>query len=121
MCHDVGGDRSRPGPNLAGLADRMDRDRIIVAVVDPSREFAVGYRGVTIFTTDGQILRGYLWQIAAERVSYLDKQGRTGFVPAARIAELMIDEISEMWEGQTDELTDQEFANLIAYLGSLRM
>ena len=42
-CHDLEGSEAEAGPKLNGIAERMDREKIIEAIIDPNAEIAEGF------------------------------------------------------------------------------
>ena len=42
-CHDLAGSEAEIGPKLDGISNRMDRQKIIEAILDPNAEIAEGY------------------------------------------------------------------------------
>ena len=48
------------GPNLAGIATRLDRDRLLLALTDPGKEIAEGFGVVNLTLTDGAVVSGAL-------------------------------------------------------------
>ncbi len=42
-CHDLEGSEADAGPKLNGIADRMTKEKLIEAIIDPNAEIAEGY------------------------------------------------------------------------------
>ncbi|MFN8706290.1 MAG: PVC-type heme-binding CxxCH protein, partial [Planctomyces sp.] len=58
-CHRVGnGDGREYGPNMAGLAKRSNRFKIVQSVIDPNAEVDAKYRSTLIITKDGAPVSG---------------------------------------------------------------
>src|SRR4051812_21662197 len=49
-CHTIDGTGSKVGPDLSGIGDKLQKDALIRAILEPSAEIAVGYSN-TLFTT----------------------------------------------------------------------
>jgi putative heme-binding domain-containing protein len=118
-CHSTSGGRSRSGPDLAGLGQRSSRDEIISSVLEPSRVLVPGYQRVTIVTQDGQTVSGLLKENGPDRVK-VQVRHRLKAVPWTEIEDMRVSPDSDMPEGLVDGLTPPEFADLIAFLESLR-
>lgn len=112
-CHDGG---SRLGPDLLGVANRLARDDLFAALVDPNREVAPPYRTVIATTRGGKIYHGILvyespnsslLQVSAEETVRIAGDALLSLQPSNR---------SLMPEGLLNDLTDQDLADLYAYL-----
>lgn len=116
-CHSAG---RALGPDLSGVAGRFSRDDLFTAILQPSRDVSSRYRTVSIATASGQVFQG---MIAYDAVDGLILQ--TGASTTVRIAG---DEIvarrpsaaSLMPSGLLDKLSDEQIADLYAYLAALR-
>ena len=67
-CHVVDGEGSDVGPDLTGVANRLNRSELLQTMVNPNARIAPGYGSVTITLDDGQIIRG---QLTAETASQI--------------------------------------------------
>ena len=108
------------GPNLTGLALKYDKAEIIRSILEPSSRIAIGYPLMVVGRTDGTTAVGLVQSESAEGINLLSSDGRVIAIPAAQIALKRVSEVSAMPEGLVDGLKPVEFADLIAYLGSLR-
>jgi putative heme-binding domain-containing protein len=119
-CHSVvsGGD-TRVAPSLAGVADRLDLDELISAVLDPSARVPDGYQRVVVTTTDGRVFNGLLKQKTDQGVE-LAVAGKRLTLTWEEIDNFRENHTSGMPEGLVDHLSPEQFADLIAYLRSLR-
>ncbi len=59
-CHKVNGVGGDVGPDLAGIAKRMDRAAILHAIVDPNATIATGYENVMLTLQNGEMIAGLL-------------------------------------------------------------
>ncbi len=122
-CH---ASESRPatnvgfGPDLTGLALKYDKAEIIRSILEPSSRIAVGYAAVVVNRVDGTTVEGLLRSETAEGVELATIDGRMIQIPAHRLGQKRASETSTMPEGLVDALKPVEFADLVAYLGSLR-
>ena len=61
QCHVVApGAPHTVGPNLAGIGTRLDRSRLLTALVDPGAEIAEGFGVVNLTLKDGAVVSGAL-------------------------------------------------------------
>ena len=115
-CHKVGnGDGREFGPNLAGLAKRMQRPKIIESIVDPNAEVAEKYRSTAIVTDDGTTITGLLVSDTAEAVEIFDGK-ETRKIAKSEIEARKTLQQSSMPEGAAATVAPSEFIDLIEYL-----
>ena len=67
-CHVVDGEGSDVGPDLTGVANRLNRSELLQTMVNPNARIAPGYGSVTITLEDGEVIRG---QLTAETASQI--------------------------------------------------
>ena len=115
-CH---GGRGAVGPDLAGAGSRYSRKDRWTAILDPSRDVPGRYRTELIITTDGRVIEGLAVYQSVDGVTLRDGQGRTWRVEADDILERSVGSNSLMPSGVMDDATDQDWADLDAYLRSL--
>ncbi|RXK52381.1 HEAT repeat domain-containing protein [Aquirufa rosea] len=57
-CHNAGGEGGIVGPSLKGIGNRLSREQILQALIEPSARIAPGYGTITLKLTDGQEVSG---------------------------------------------------------------
>lgn len=117
-CHKVGnGDGREFGPNLAGVAKRLSRTKLIESIIDPNAEVAEKYRSTAIVTDDGTIVTGLLVSDTDRNVEIFDgKESRK--IPKSEIQERKTLQQSSMPEGAAATVAPSEFIDLIEYLSA---
>lgn len=118
-CHQVGDRGGKIGPNLSAIGlIRRERD-LLEAILFPSRSFAREYEPYSVVTGNGKIVSGL---ISSENAASIFVQQATGdpveisrddietIVPAA---------VSVMPQGLETGLTEEQLADLVAFLRSL--
>jgi putative heme-binding domain-containing protein len=118
-CHTVGDGPGRRAPDLGDVGAKYDLKELISSVLEPSQRIAEGYQGVTLTLKDGRTVQGLLRKRTDTHVEVFTR-GRTERFERDTIERLELDPLSGMPEGLVDGLTEVQFADLIAYLGSLR-
>ncbi|WP_169972648.1 HEAT repeat domain-containing protein [Tautonia rosea] len=120
-CHaaDGKGD-SDIGPDLTGLAAKYDRAEIIRSILEPSDRIATGYQPVLVATDDGRVLAGLVREESASELVLADAEAKITRVAKNQIEERRLGQVSIMPEGLVDSLKAEEFADLVAYLMSLK-
>ncbi len=116
-AHDRGGD---VGPDLSDIGGKYELDLLIESVLEPSRQVAPGYRSEVIATIDGRVLSGLIRAESDRELSMVDSQGHRLVVAKADIEDRRACATSIMPDGQAAGLSPLDFADLIAYLQSLR-
>lgn len=59
-CHAFQGQGGQVGPALDGIADKLTREQLLEALIDPTARLAPGYGNVTLTLNDGQVVTGLL-------------------------------------------------------------
>lgn len=113
-CHVARASRGRIGPDLTGVANRS-REDLLTSILDPSDSIEDRYRNHIVETTDGMYHDGIL---VAETSSTLTLRAERQDISVLKrnVADLRVSEVSLMPEGFEETFSDQELADLIAYL-----
>jgi putative heme-binding domain-containing protein len=119
-CHRVRGEGGEAGPDLSDVAGKFERPQLIESVLEPSRVIVEGYRSTTLATADGLVVTGIVKEESAETITLVDSEGRRQVVRAADVEERKTGDVSPMPESLATNLSPGEFADLIAYLETLR-
>ena len=106
------------GPSLVGVGKRFSRDDLLTAVLDPSRDVADRYRTVR-FATAEQVYEGIVIYEAVDGMMLQTSADKTVRIPGKAIESRRPGTLSLMPVGLLDALTDEEVANLFAYLKTL--
>jgi putative membrane-bound dehydrogenase-like protein len=111
-CHG----RSRIGPELAGVATRLSRQDLFAAITDPSRDISPAWQGQEFTTKNGTTYVGVV--IYESPTAKLIQTGpdTTVRITGNEIATVNPSRISLMPGGLLNGLTDQELADLYAFL-----
>ncbi len=115
-CH-VGG--RAVGPDLSGVTGRFSREDLFTAILQPSRDISARYQSVTVGTHDGRIYQGIVIYEAVDGVILQTGATTTVRISGADLAERRGSDVSLMPAGLLEPLSNQEIADLYAYLGSL--
>jgi putative heme-binding domain-containing protein len=118
-CHRVTG-VERSGPNLAGVADKFTREELIQHVLEPSASVKPGYEQVNFVTQDGRAISGRLIRSTKQMFRLIDAKGKSIDLERSNIDEMQVSTKSMMPDNLMAEASKQEFADLVAYLATLR-
>lgn len=107
------------GPDLSGIGGRFSREDLFTAIIQPSKDIADRYRSLVVATNDGAIYEGIAIYDAVDSLILQTGSIETMFLRGESIEERRVSDLSLMPAGLIDEFTDQEIADLDAYLRSL--
>ena len=118
-CHRCHRGNDRLGPDLAGAAARFSREDLFAAIVDPSRNVAPLYHTTIITTRDGRVFQGLIVYESPDGTLLQTGPDTTVRITGDELASQRGGEQSLMPTGLLAGLTDQQLADLDAYLRSL--
>ena len=121
-CHSMDGSGNEFGPNLSGIAQSIDREGIIHAILRPSDSFSPDFQAWTIETKDGRSHQGVQidHKSRGDMLLYtIDARQNVEF-KAEEILDYGASPYSLMPPGLENTMTVSEFRDLIAYLVSLK-
>ncbi|MGE9270559.1 MAG: DUF7133 domain-containing protein [Verrucomicrobiales bacterium] len=120
LCHEVGDEGFDIAPSLDGSAHR-DREALLTAILDPDAAMESGYQVFRVIKKDGTTLEGYRAADDDRGVTLAFMGGAKVFVPAGDIAsKRFISGRSFMPTGLLDAYRDQDVADLLAYIQTLK-
>jgi len=114
-CHRLHGDGGNVGPDLTH-ANRVDRDFLLVSLVDPSAVIRKEYLSYTAETRDGRLLTGLITAQTPTTVTLTNAKAEATTVNRDEIASLRESPVSLMPEGLLTPLKPQELRDLFAFL-----
>jgi putative heme-binding domain-containing protein len=119
-CHTVAGQGGAVGPDLTTIGAQFDRAALIDSILYPSKVVREGYQQYTIETDDDEAITGALRAESADAITLIDAEGRTHQIRKTRVRDRRSSALSLMPEGLCASLTLEQFADLVAYVESLR-
>ncbi|MEE8433145.1 MAG: c-type cytochrome [bacterium] len=118
-CHTVAGKGGEVGPELTTVAGTRTAQFIVESILKPSAEIASGFEPYLVETKDGRFLTGVLKERTEQGVSLKTGKGKLLRIPSGQIKEVVPQDISIMPDGFADDLTVQEFHDVLAYVLTL--
>jgi putative heme-binding domain-containing protein len=115
QCHVLFDEGGKVGPDITG-ANRGDLDYLLETIVDPNAVIPNEYRVTEIETVDGRFLSGIL-KVMGDKAVQIQTANELVTIPRDDIATRTQSGHSMMPEGLVDGLGEQEFRDLIYYLG----
>jgi len=118
-CHRIGDRGSRLGPNLSDIGSRRTPIRLQRSLVAPDEEVLFDARFVRLVTKEGVIVTGRLLNQDAISVQLMTPKEELRTYLRANLREYTIVDKGLMPSTQ-GKLTDQQVADIVAYLSSLK-
>lgn len=119
-CHSVGKQGGMVGPELSSVGAKYSRDELIASVLFPSAKISSGYEPVILATSDGKVLTGIVKSDGDDAVEIEDADAKRIRIPKDSVDDRKRSDVSLMPSGLAEGLTPQDFADLIAYLQTLK-
>ena len=116
-CHRLGEIGTHVGPNLAALTNKSP-EALLIAILDPSRAVEAKYLGYTAITEDGRSHSGLLADESDTSITLLNAEGKRITLLRNELEALVSTSKSMMPEGLEKDLSPQDLADLIAFVGS---
>lgn len=115
-CHRVGSAGEQIGPDLTTLTKRFTRKETLESILFPSHVISDQYATKVVVTTAGKVHTG-MATLRDEDVTILQSDGTKIDISGDDIEEVRASNKSAMPEGLLDTLSEEEIADLFAYLG----
>src|SRR6185312_11518796 len=120
LCHTTDRSASKVGPDLFAIGDKFGRDDLIEQVLEPSATIAVGYTTTVVRTKAGEVYEGIVKQSSDAEVGLMQADGKLVHIKIADIDQKRPRPESIMPEGLEATMSQQQFADLISYLTTLK-
>ena len=118
MCHHIDGAGVEYGPTLTDYGKTQTAEVIIQSIINPSADIASGYDSYQIETKDGIKIQGRLLS-AGDPLVIQSMGGITQTIPKGRVKSQGKMESSLMMSAAQQGLSEQDIADITAYLKSL--
>jgi putative membrane-bound dehydrogenase-like protein len=119
-CHTVNGRGGPVGPDLSRIVDSMNRIQLIQSILEPSSEIAPQYVTWALETADGKVHTGMIVHENEGKTIVGDAEGKLTELKTIDIVARAAQQKSVMPDKLPEQMTLQEFRDLIAFLESLR-
>jgi putative heme-binding domain-containing protein len=104
------------GPDLRGVVGRFSRADLLTAILQPSKDISPRYRTTLVATDNGKVYQGLVVYEAVDSLILQTGPAETVRIPVDQIATRRFTATSMMPAGLLDKVSDQEIADLYAYL-----
>ncbi len=119
-CHRIAGDGTELGPDLSQIGKKLNREKLLESVLEPSKNIEPQFVTWVIETIDGKVITGLLVRKDQAEIVVKDAQNKQHRFATSDIEEARPQQKSLMPELLLRELTAQQVADLLAYLESLK-
>ena len=119
-CHIVNGTGRDFGPDLSKVGARLTREQILESLHQPSKAIAKGYETWMLTLKDGSVQTGFIVNPDDAAVTLKLPTGQSQTFERGAIQRQKTEPMSLMPEGLLQSLSEQEAADVIAFLSGLR-
>ena len=105
------------GPDLAGVASRLDQDALLWSILDPNRDLAPEFQAWTFVHEDGEMLVGRILKEDLDSLVILDAEGLEHTWDPDLVGGRRED-LSSMPGDLAQKLSDSELRDILAFLGA---
>jgi len=120
LCHRIGPEGGRVGPDLSTIGQRRNARDLLEAIAFPSSSLARGYESHSFLLDDGRALTGLIVRETAESLVVRAADQSEQRIPRDSIEEQKPSSVSIMPAGLDKVLSRQQLADLVAYLQTLK-
>jgi putative membrane-bound dehydrogenase-like protein len=117
-CHQINGQGYAIGPNLA--SSHKDPETLLTHILDPSQHVLPQYLQYTAVDNDGRIYQGMLAAQTSASVTLIRDKQASDTLLRSNLEELVSTGKSLMPEGLEQQLSEQDLADLIAWLQTIQ-
>jgi putative heme-binding domain-containing protein len=115
ICHQLGGQGAKIGPQLDGIGIR-GLERLLEDTLDPNRNVDQAFRLTTLQMKKGQIVSGLVLREEGAILVLADNQGKEVRVAKDAVDERTTSQQSPMPANLVDQISEADFYNLLAFL-----
>ncbi|WKN44567.1 PVC-type heme-binding CxxCH protein [Tunicatimonas pelagia] len=119
-CHVVDGQGVDYGPGLSEIGDKLGKDGMYVAILEPSKGISFGYEGYNLKLNDGSQVTGYVLSKTEDEVQLRMYGGRTETYARDQIATMEEMDQSLMFDNLERSMSQEDLVSLVEYLITLK-
>ncbi|MFI5130814.1 MAG: PVC-type heme-binding CxxCH protein [Chitinophagales bacterium] len=120
LCHKVGTAGFDFGPALTEIGSKLPKEGLLEAIVHPSAGIGFGFEGWEVKMKDGSTLSGILASKTETNIDLKFPGGAHKQVKTSDVQAMTQMKQSMMTEGQYENMSTQDLANLLEYLSGLK-
>lgn len=115
-CHKLEGVGGAVGPDLTRMWDTITVEKLLEAIVEPSKEIKEGFQAYRLTTTDSKVYTGLRVKDDGKEVILRDATGRDHRVAKDEIESMAASKLSLMPDNVVSQLTFAQLIDLLAFL-----
>lgn len=119
-CHRIQGRGKWVGPDLSDVGARFTTRGLLWHIVNPSSQVDAKYLHSLLALDNGRVLSGLVISEDDKNIVFTIRQGERMVIPLAMIESRKTEALSIMPEDHVKHLTEQDLADLVAYLARQR-
>ena len=119
-CHVVNGQGVDYGPGLSEIGDKLPKEGLYTAILEPSQGISFGYEGYTVELKDGSQVTGYILSKNEDEVQMRMYGGLTNTYARTQIATIEEMDQSLMFDNLERGMSQQDLVDLVEYLTTLK-
>ncbi len=119
-CHVVNGQGVDYGPALSEIGDKLPKEGLYKAILNPSEGISFGYEGFQVALKDGSQVTGYILSKTEDQLQMRMYGGLTNTYELANVSTIDSLQQSLMFENLERAMSEQELIDLVEYLTTLR-
>jgi putative heme-binding domain-containing protein len=120
VCHKVGERGVDFGPALTEIGNKLSREGLFEAILDPAASISHGYKGMQITLKSGGARTGFLVSETGTEIGLKEPSGIVTRIPLAEIEKREELAGSMMPAGLDRTMTPAQLVDMVAYLASLK-
>ena len=120
MCHRCHSTSTRIGPDLTGVASRLSREDLFIAILDPSRDISPAFLPKLLTTKSGATYSGFMVYDAPTAKLVQTGPDTTVRLTGDEVTSVTDTRVSLMPAGLLNGLKDSEIADFYAFLKTLK-
>ena len=119
-CHTVAGEGKEVGPDLSEIGDKLTREAMFIAIVDPSQGISHNYENFQAILVDGTIFSGIKVSETDADVTLRSAEAIQRTILLDQIEELIQQKISLMPAGLQKTMKVDELIDMVEFLTTLK-
>jgi len=119
-CHTVGSAGKEVGPDLSEIGDKLSREAMFVAILDPSAGISHNYETYHAVLDNGTIVSGIKLSETDESVTLRSAEAITRTIPRDEIEEFTKAQLSLMPADLQRTMTVQQLVDVVEYMTTLK-
>jgi len=115
-CHAIDGEGGTVGPDLSDIGNKLTREEIVQALVEPSARLSPGYGSVKLTLKDGQVITGILMEESRDELIIKTSDAEPVEVSVARIGKR--ENLTSAMPPMGTLMSKREIRNMVEYLAT---